>query len=161
MPEERILLKARGSAAAMLGRKMLTCHELFDRLCKKGFDKETAEKVVSEFVEAGYLNDLRYAEMYIADSASLGAKGMFRIRRELMQKGISASVIEAAADEAEPDTESALRDYIEQRSLCSRVHSRRELENLKARLVRRGYSLYEINGVLSDYEFCFDDDSRW
>lgn len=161
MSDERMLHKARNSAAAMLGRKMLTCHELFDKLCKKSFDRETAEQVVSEFVEAGYLNDFRYAEMYIADSAALGAKGMFRIRRELIQKGISASVINAAADEANPDTESVLRDYIEQRNLCSRIHSRRELENLKARLARRGYSLSEINSVLAEYEFSFDDDDRW
>lgn len=152
------LIKARSSAAAMLGRKMLTCREVFDRLRRKGFENEIAEQVVSEFIEAGYLDDARYAEMYVADAASLGAKGIFRIKRELMQKGISASVIAAAIDEAQPDTASALKEYIEQRGLCARVHTRRELENLKARLVRRGYSLREINETLCDYEFSFDDD---
>lgn len=161
MKDDLTINKAKNAAAAMLGRKMLTCKELFDRMCRKGFEKEIAEMVVSEFIEAGFLNDIEYARMYTADAMAMGAKGTFRIRRELLQKGISASVINSVIEQSEIDTADILKQYIEQRDLCGRVKSRRDLENLKARLARRGYSASEIAHALSEYEFDFEDDNRW
>lgn len=149
--------KARNTAAALLAGKMYTCSEIYDRLLRKGFDKELAEQVVEEFVRAGYLDDQRFAQMYITDSVNLGAKGMFRIRQELMRKGISGSILDRAMEETEVDSASALAEYVSQRNLCENIHSRKDLEKLKARLARRGYSLREINQCLSAYTFHFDD----
>ena len=155
-----MLHKARNVAAVLIGGKMYTCREMYERLCRKGFEKELAEQVVSEFIDAGYLDDRKFAELYISDAVTLGAKGMYRIRKELMLKGISASVIDAAAETVEADTESNLKEFINQRNLCGQLHSRKDLEKLKARLVRRGYSIYEINECLSDFKFDFED-TEW
>ena len=155
-----ILKKARNTAAGLLCNKMYTCREVYDRLCRKGFEKELAEQVVSEFVSAGYLDDRRYAQMYVEDETRLSAKGKFRIRQELMRKGVSGSIIDEALEEAEVDTEACLREYVSQRKLCENIHSRKDLERLKARLARRGYSLTEINRCLSEYTFHFEE-SEW
>lgn len=150
--------KARNTAAGLLAAKMYTCREIYDRLCRKGFDKELAETVVSEFVAVGFLDDRRYAELYVSDEARLGAKGKFRIRQELYHKGVASSVIDAVLEETEVDTEALLRDYVEQRNLCDMVHSRKDLERLKARLCRRGYSPGEIHRCLAEYTFQFEDE---
>lgn len=155
-----MLKKARNTAAGLLANKMYTCREIYDRLCRKGFEKDLAEQVVGEFVKAGYLDDRRYATMYIADEANLAAKGKFRIRQELIRKGVASSVIEEAMTEAEVNTEACLREYISQRSLCDNIHSRKDLQRLKARLARRGYSLGEINRCLGEYTFHFEE-SEW
>ena len=120
--------------------------------------KELAETVVSEFVAAGFLDDRRYAELYVSDEARLRAKGKFRIRQELYRKGVASSVIDAVLEEADVDTEALLREYIEQRNLCDAVHSRKDLERLKARLCRRGYSPGEIHRCLAEYTFQFEDE---
>ncbi len=155
-----LLVRAQNAAMGMLGRKMLTCRELYDRLLKKGYEKEIAETVVEQFLSVGYLDDRRYAELYLADSVNLGAKGIFRIKRELLQKGISGSVIDEVLNDAELDTEAALMQYIAERHLLQNVHSRKDLEKLKARLVRRGYSLTEIRECLEKAEFTITEEEE-
>ncbi len=148
-----VLVRAQNAAVAMLGRRMLTCRELHDRLLRKGYDKEIAEKVIEQFLSVGYLDDHRYAELYLTDSVNLGAKGMYRIRQELLRKGVSGSVIDTVMEKVEIDTKGALMQYIEERQLLKAVHSRKDLEKLTARLVRRGYSLSEIRDCLEQAEF--------
>ncbi len=153
-----LLKKATNVAAGMLGRKMLTCRELYDKLCHKGYEKEIAEQVVEQFLAVGYLNDKEYAKMYLADGVNLSAKGIYRIRQELLQKGIAPALIDEAIDEAEVNIEDALYQYVEERRLCENIHSRKDLEKLKARLVRRGYSLGEIRNCLDRYTFNLEDE---
>ena len=152
-----MLQKARNSAAALLSGRMYTCKELFNRLLRKGIEESIAEQVVEEFVRAGYLDDRRFAELYIADAVNLNAKGMFRIRQELFQKGISGSILDEAFAETEADSGAALEAYVRQRNLCDNIHSRRDLEKLKARLARRGYTMKEINQCLTGYSFHFEE----
>lgn len=155
-----VLARAQNAAISMLGRKMLTCRELCDRLLRKGYDKEIAERVVEQFLSVGYLDDRRYAELYLADSVNLGAKGMYRIRQELLRKGVSVSVIDDVMKETEVDTKCALMQYIEERQLLRSVHSRKDLEKLTARLVRRGYSLSEIRDCLEKMEFTIEEEEE-
>ena len=49
--------KALKVAGAYVGARMLTCKELYDRLIRKKFDKNIAEKVVTEYVAAGILDN--------------------------------------------------------------------------------------------------------
>lgn len=149
--------KARNSAAALLAAKMYTCRELCDKLIIKGFSKELSEQVTSEFISAGFLNDAEFANMYIADQVNLGAKGIYRIKQELLRKGVSSSIIETAIENADIDTKNTLSEYISLRGLCDNIHTRKDLEKLKARLARRGFSLSEINSCLSEYTFNFED----
>ena len=156
-----VLVRAQNAAAAMLSRKMLTCRELHDRLCRKGYDKEIAEKVVEQFLLAGYLDDRRYVELYVEDSVNLSAKGIYRIRQELLRKGVSISVIDDVLKDTEVDTKRALMQYIEERQLLKMVHSRKELEKLTARLVRRGYSLSEIRDCFEQAEFTITEEEEY
>ncbi len=155
-----VLVRAQNAAMSMLGRKMLTCRELCDRLCRKGYDKEVAEKVVEQFLSVGYLDDRRYAEMYLADSVNINAKGYYRIRQELLQKGISASLLDQVMETSDVNTTDALARYIEERQLLRSVHNRKDLERLTARLVRRGYSLSEIRGCFEKMEFSLENEEE-
>ncbi len=151
--------KAKRIAANLIGYKMYPCREIEDRLIKKKIDRDTAERVVCEFAAAGALDDKAYAEAYIEESVKLGGKGLYRIRQELMRKGVAKSIIDKACDNAEDaDTYSALCEYVESRRLYEGITSRRELEKLKARLARRGYSFSEIRRCLDNYDFDFEDE---
>ncbi len=149
--------KAKRMAANIVGYRMYTCREVEDKLRRKGIDAETAEQVVSEFAAAGILDDRAYAEAYVYDAVSIGGKGAYRIKQELYKKGVAASIIETACSEIGEQTVDALREYVESRNLCDGITTRYELEKLKARLARRGFSPSEIRTVLSDYEFDFED----
>lgn len=149
--------KAKKTAASIVGYRMYTCNEVEDKLRRKGFEAEIAEQVVSEFAAAGILDDRAYAEAYVQDAVNLGGKGVYRIRQELYKKGVAPSIIDAACCDIREQTCDALREYVESRNLCSGITSRYELEKLKARLARRGFSPSEIREVLSEYKFDFED----
>lgn len=152
------LTRAKRTAIYFLSSRMYTCKEIFDKLRRKGYEEEVAEAVVEELIKAGYLNDARYAEMYIIDSVNLGAKGMYRIRQELLRKGIARDVVENAAADAEVSTEDSLREYLNGRLRSGEITTWKEYERLRAQLARRGYSLGEINRVLREYEFELERD---
>lgn len=150
MSEEYELVRAKKYAAHSLGSRMYTCHEIEDKLLRKGYSQEIAEQVIEEFCRLGYLNDKTYAELYIMDSVNLNYKGMYRIKQELAYKGVARSIIEQAVETTEADTYAKLCEYVESRFADIEISEYRELEKLKAKLARKGYSPQEIRN-------CFDD----
>ncbi len=140
---------AKKAAAGLLSQKMYTCDEIFQRLVRKGFSKEISEVVVAEFAKAGILNDEEYARLYIHDSVCVNMKGIHRVRQELLRKGIASSVIEKAEREMDFDANEQLESYAELRFGDKVFGSWKELEKAKAHLVRRGFSIYDVNK-------CFD-----
>lgn len=144
------LERAKNIAAKFLSYRMYTCNEIYCKLLQKGICEETAEITVTEFCKAGILDDGEYARAYIHDGVFVHMKGLYRIRQELLQKGVASKTIEKAMRETETDTEAQLREYAELRFLGKEFSDRKELEKAKAHLVRRGFGISEINR-------CFDE----
>lgn len=137
--------KAKSAAAKLISQKMYTCAEIHQRLVRKGFSPETAECVVGEFAKAGILNDEEYAKLYIHDAVCVNMKGMYRIKQELLMKGIAASIIEKAEQETEVDGNAQLESYVEMK-FGDRIFSDwKEIEKAKAHLIRRGFGIYDVN----------------
>ncbi len=150
--------KARKIAAGIISYRMYTCREVFDKLLKKGIDKETAERVVCDFQKAGALDDRAYALAYATDGVNLSGKGIYRIKQELYKKGVARSIIDEVCDTLKEDTFASLCEYVKSRNLCEGIKTRYDLEKLKARLARRGYSPSEIRECLSNYTFEFKEE---
>ncbi len=146
------IASAKKIAAKMISYKMYSCKEVYRKLVLKGCDETVAEATVAEFVNAGILNDMEYAKAYIHDAMILGMKGMFRIRQELIAKGVAASVVDKAAEENEVDTESQLRAYVELRFADKAFEDYKALEKAKAHLVRKGYGISEINKCFKELD---------
>lgn len=149
--------RAKKAAASLVASRMYTCREVEDRLIRKKFSRKTAEQVVAEFVAAGVLNDREYAISYAADAVRLGCKGIYRIKQELYAKGVARSLADIACDEVKNETFDALCSYVRDRNLCEGITTRNDLEKLKAKLARRGYSSAEIRDCLDEYEFNLTD----
>lgn len=132
-------------AGHLLASKMYTCDEIYKRLLRKGCENELAEEVVAEFCKAGVLDDGRYAEMYVHDAVNIQAKGFYRIKQELLRKGIASSVVEKAFEGMEENCEDSLTEYVRMRFGDRHFTDMRELEKAKAHLLRRGYGFSEIN----------------
>ncbi len=150
--------KALKVAGAYVGARMLTCKELYDRLIRKKFDKNIAEKVVTEYVAAGILDDREYAKLYVSEGVRLSGKGMYRIKQELFKKGIATSIIDDVVKESDEDTYKALFEYVESHRLLDNITSRKELEKIQARLLRRGFSLWEIKRCVEEFNVSFEEE---
>lgn len=152
MAEEYTLTRAKKFAAYSLGSRMYTCHEIEDKLRRKGYSQEVAEQVIEEFCRLGYLNDKTYAELYITDAVNIGYKGMYRIKQELSLKGIARSIIDLAAEETEVDVYAKLCEYAQSHFADTEISDWKELEKIKAKLARRGYSPQDIRNCFDDLE---------
>ncbi len=141
---------AKRIAAKMISFKMYTCREVYQKLIAKGCDEQTAEEAVAEFCRVGILSDAEYAKAYIHDASAIAFKGEYRIKQELLAKGIAASVIDKAMAESEVDTEAQLRDYVEIRFSDKVFEDYKDIEKAKAHLIRRGYSISDINRCFKD-----------
>ena len=82
-----------------LSRRERTVHELHEHLAARDIDPGGIAAAVDELTAAGYLNDARYAAMFVQDRRELDQWGSGRIRRALLNRGVAAELIDAALEE--------------------------------------------------------------
>jgi regulatory protein len=91
-------------AVAALRRKERATAELADWLRRRGYGDREVDAAIAGLVEAGELDDERFARAYAEDKRTLRGWGSERIREGLAARGIPEPLIEAAlADESEAD----------------------------------------------------------
>lgn len=155
---ERLLLAARkleafDRAAAALGRRARSAHELERWLLQRGFDRGDVTDAVQRLTEIGAIDDSQFARAF-ARSRALG-KGMSkrRLAQELSRRGVDTKMANAAiADVLEEESvdERALLEAAARKKLA--VLRGQEPDAVRKRLygylARRGYDSADIAAVL-------------
>ena len=139
MPAEPDALEA---ALAALQRKERTAHELALLLKRRGFRLEEIDEALNRLLQAGAVDDERFARRYAEDKRELAGWGAERIREALLERGVPGAVVEAvlSSDSYSDQLERAREILIRRgRTLTRNPDRRRALEYL----IRRGYD-YEI-----------------
>jgi regulatory protein len=145
--EEERLQKALDLAYAYLNPRDRTVSEVRRRLERGGVSAEVAENVVEVLGEQGFLNDSRFARLFVADKRTLEQWGSERIRRGLLSRGIDRHLAEEAlavepapelADE-EPESELARALTLLRRRFPEPPEDRRERNRALGMLMRKGY----------------------
>ncbi len=90
----------RDDALNLLSFKSRSVSNLRSALRRKGHSNDEIDEVVAEFLEKGYLNDLKTAEMWSESMMQTGNYGVNGIRTELVQKGIPADMASSCAEAA-------------------------------------------------------------
>ncbi len=129
---ERMCAKER--ALELIAYRERSSGETIARLSDEGYDERIAHAVVSGLVDAGLIDDERFA---VARARSLAARGYgrHRIARDLASAAIGEAVIEHALEEASPPS-----DEERARDLASRMRAPDE-RSLVTRLLRRGFDV--------------------
>ncbi len=134
---------ALGLACSYLDRRERTASEVRAYLLRKGIDDAVTEQTVAELTEHGYLDDHRFAHLFVADKRELEQWGAERIRRTLLQRGIAQETIATALEDGagagpyEAELDRALQ--LLTRRFPSPPHSRRDRDRALGVLVRKGY----------------------
>jgi regulatory protein len=89
-----------------LGRRERTEAEMRELLRRAGVGGEESDGVIEELVALGYLDDARYARLFVEDRRHLDGWGRARIARALRARGIEPELIGSAL--AEPDQRAEL-----------------------------------------------------
>lgn len=88
------LYKIKTSALNLLGRRQHSKRELYQKIIKKGFDKELSLKVLDDLSRINYLNDREFAEKFAEEKMKRGKCGINKIKADLIKKGIDKEIIQ-------------------------------------------------------------------
>ncbi len=87
-------------ALRLLAVRLRSRREIETRLHRRGIQPQTIQSVVSGLESEALLDDRRFSRAWVQGRLALRPSGAARLRRELMQKGVAADVIEQVLREA-------------------------------------------------------------
>ncbi|HID94304.1 MAG TPA: hypothetical protein EYP60_09460 [bacterium (Candidatus Stahlbacteria)] len=140
---------AKEVALNLLSYRMRTKRELIERLKRKGFETEPIDDAIRELETIGLVNDLEFTRAWLREKGS--SYGSWRIKNELVKKGIAKETIEKVLEELKPDEVEVAKNLINK---WIRTHKYLSEDVLKRRLfgflVRKGIS-YDTIKSLNQY----------
>ena len=134
-------------AYAFLNRRERTVAEVRARLERAECPEAEIAAAIDELLEMGYLDDARYARLFVEDKRHLASWGNERIERGLLEHGVEREVIAAALAEADaaagggggPTSELERAAALLSRRFPVPSDEPRERERAFGMLVRKGY----------------------
>jgi regulatory protein len=140
-------------ALNLLTARPYTTRNLKRKLVQKQFPPAEIDATVERLTSSGLLDDSRYAEQFARGRLIGPGSSKRRIRQQLFQRGIPATVADPAIDRIIEDESIDLEAVIE-KDARKKLASLGNLEapvikrRLYAHLARRGYDIDEINAVM-------------
>jgi regulatory protein len=135
-----------------LARRAYSVYEMRTYLERRAEDKDVVKSVLDRLKQLDYLDDARYARLFVRVRTELRKQGAYRIARDLRARGVPDRHIEAALAERSPESnENALvRARLQRRikSLRGPLDERR-VASLYRNLLRAGFSADTIRRELS------------
>ena len=142
--------KALTRAQAICAKQERCSNDIRLKLIQWQIAASEAEKIINKLVSDGFIDDERYARMFVRDKSKFNKWGPIKISYTLKSKRIPDNIIESALQEVISDDDKSLKELL-----------RRKLKNLKAKspyelkvkLIRfgvsRGYEYEVVNKILS------------
>ena len=133
--------RAKSLAWRALNKRDRTVDEVGGMLLGKRVEPAVADRVVTELLELGYLDDARYAERFAEDRRRLDGWGSERIARRLRELGVDQEHVDAALSGQDPEEELKAALELLRRRCRQPPETRAERDRALGILVRRGYTL--------------------
>jgi regulatory protein len=142
--EEERLQRALDLAYAYVNRRDRTVGELSAHLERKGVSEQLRGATIQTLSDQGFIDDERFARLFVSDKRELEQWGSERIRRRLIARGIERELADAALagttvedDDEESEFDRALA--LLRRRFPNPPEVRRERERALGMLLRKGY----------------------
>lgn len=137
--------RAYNCAVSYLSRRDHSARELLLKLGRKGY-RESAVCAVERLKEEGYIDDERFARMYVRELINIKKYGKRRIEQELYRKGVDREIISLVLEETDFD-EDELCTLIKRKYLRC-LSDEKGIKKAVAGLMRMGYSFGEVKAAL-------------
>ena len=111
---------------------------------KQGYDKSLVPLVLERLNARGYIDDQRFAELWVENRNVAKGTSTKKLRNELMQKGISHQVIDSVLDESARNDEDELRKII-----ARKANRYPDQQKFIQYLVRQGFNYSDVIDALS------------
>jgi regulatory protein len=128
---------------------MQTGRELRTRLLRKGFDNETIDAALAKLSDVGYLNDERFAELWIENRLAHRPRGKRMLEQELRQKGIDRQIVDETVAGMDIDDRAAALELARKRlKSVQSLPLDEQKKKLTGILARRGFDYGVIRATL-------------
>jgi regulatory protein len=145
------LERALGHAYRYLNRRERTVSEMRRHLLQHGNDAVVTEKAIETLRAESYLDDARYARLFVQDKRELEEWGADRIGRYLLERGIDRDLVAEALRDQAPDSELARALSLLSRKFPEPPKERRDRDRALGILLRKGYDSDLALDALSAY----------
>jgi len=89
-------------ALKTLARRMHTEQEIQRGLTERGWPSDTVKMVVDELKGTGFIDDTRFAEIWVTSRSERKLHGRFRLLRDLQDKGVEEEIARSVIQEFLP-----------------------------------------------------------
>lgn len=147
--------KCRNYACKLLKYRSRSQKEIEDRLKKKKFSAEIIEKVIPWLKEKQYLDDLKFAQEWIAQRQRKGYSEKL-IRWELKQKGVSEEMVSSNLSNQEGllSNKEVAKKLVEKKiKLYKNLEPAKVKQRVQNLLLRHGFSWEVIGEILKKNDY--------
>jgi regulatory protein len=128
---------------------MQTGRELRTRLLRKGFDTEAIDAALGRLTDYGYLNDERFAELWIENRLAHRPRGKRMLEHELRQKGVDRQIVGETVAGMEIDDRTAALELAQKRlKSVQGLPLDEQKKKMTGILARRGFDYGVIRATL-------------
>lgn len=138
-------------AIKALARRARSSAEIRVLLARRKASKADIEAVIHRLKENGYLDDVRFARMFVASRIDNRLEGKVRVRRELAARRVKPELADEAVRRAYEAVDEAqlLRKYLQRKLRVSKpLNKPSAVQSLFRRLLRAGFRSDTIVGEL-------------
>ena len=138
-------------AMHLLERQGRTEYQLREKLLQSEYPAEAVEDAVSYVKQYHYVDDERYARVFIRSHQEKRSKR--RIRQDLMRRGVSDDIIDLCMEEEYDTSERAqIKELLAKKSFSPDTADWQEYGRIYRFLLRRGFSGSDISAVMQGRE---------
>lgn len=134
-------------AVSLLSKRAHSEQEILTKFRQKGIT-EGIEQAIEKLKRFGYIDDERFASLYVSELINIKKYGKRRIEQELYRKGIDRGIIKDVIEHAE-FPEEGLNALIK-RKYMRYLNDEKGINKTVNALVRLGYSYSEIREALNE-----------
>lgn len=131
----------------LIARRPRSRWELEDYLRRKDSPAPLTEQILNKLSELGYVDDSKFAQLWVENRRLLRPTSRRRLIQELRQKRVPQEVIEEVLTEDETDELSVLREMVIKKRRQAKYHDDLKLMQY---LARQGFSYGDIKTVLNE-----------
>ena len=133
-------------ALGLLVRREHSQKELSRKLAARGVDPDAARVAIEKLRDAGWQDDMRFAETLIRSRAASGY-GPLHIRAELATHGLGREAIAGAMDDFDCDWGANARDLVERRFGVIPANDPLARNKVADLLIRRGFGSEHVRAA--------------
>ncbi len=145
--QKEIIRQAKARALKILEFSDKTEKQLRDKLKEGEFPPFAVDEAIEYVRGYHYIDDLRYAEVYIRGRRS--RKSTYELRMELRQKGVDPELIETALENEPPDEQNTIKELFIKKYGRKDLSDPKTYEKALRYFAAKGYSFDDIKKAVS------------